>query len=125
MTIRIFLACVAVVGIFSCKDKPTAPETVKLTIVNNVEVIGFSYDMTAVYIKPSEMNAWGQSRGRIAYGESLVLDIEKGTYDIKCVDTDDDDYIKREVSLLSDYIWTVTFIDLFAKGVPSDKVSQK
>ena len=42
----------------------------------------------------------------------VTLELEKGTYDIRRVDEDSEEYIKRDLQLNSDYTWQVRLSDL-------------
>ena len=47
--------------------------------------------------------------------ERVTQELEKGTYDIRIVDEDEDEYVKRNLLLNSDYTWTVRLSDLSPK----------
>ena len=99
-----FLAC--------GNDNPASSEKITLTIINGLR----RFTIHFVYISPSESNSWGRDRlgtdSILAPEERITLELAKGTYDIRIVDEDDEEYIKRNLHLNSDYTWQVRLSDL-------------
>ena len=104
---------VLTMGFLACgNDNPSSSEIVILTIINGLE----SYSIHYVYVSPSESNSWGNDRlgaeKVLNPGKMVTLELEKGTYDIRIVDEDGDEYVKSDLQLNSDYTWTVMLSDL-------------
>lgn len=73
------------------------------------------YDIYYVYISSSSSSEWGDDwlGSEIMYsGDSWDFDVHNGTYDIKLVDEDGDEYILYNVPINGDYSWYVTLDDL-------------
>ncbi len=113
--IKMFTLIVGVVmmGFLACgNDNPASSETITLTIINDLR----RFTIHFVYISPSESDSWGRDRlgtdNILAPEERIMLELEKGTYDIRIVDEDGEEYIKRNLQLNSDYTWQVRLSDL-------------
>ena len=104
---------VLMMGFFGCgNDNPASSETITLTIINDLG----SYTIHYVYVSPSGSNSWGSDRlgaGKVLDpGESGTLELSRGTYDIKIVDEDGDEYFRWDLKLNNDYTWRVRLSDL-------------
>ena len=107
------IVSVFMIGFLACgNDNPASSGTVTLTIINGLE----SYTIHYVYVSPSGSNSWGSDRLGAANvldpGESGTLELPQGTYDIKIIDEDGDEYIKWDLKLNNDYTWRVRLSDL-------------
>lgn len=114
---------VVIVGLgilsFACgDDNPTSSGTVTVTIKNDITLLGVGFAINDVYITPTSTTSWGSDRlganEQIEHGQSKSFEVAKGTYNLRVIDTDGDEYTKRSVKIESDYTWTVTFVDLFS-----------
>lgn len=94
-------------------DNPASSGTITLTIINGLGLFTIHY----VYVSPSGSASWGSDRlgttNTLVPGENVRLELPKGTYDIKIVDEDGDEYFRWDLQLNSDYTWTVRLSDLF------------
>ena len=104
---------VLMMGFLACgDDNPASSGTVTLTIMNGLG----SFTIYYVYVSPSGSNSWGSDRlgtGNVLRpGDSGTLELSTGTYDIKIVDEDGDEYFRWDLKLNSDYTWTVRLSDL-------------
>jgi len=107
----IILLFVMIFGGCEGDDNPISSGTVNLTIKNELAL----WSIHHVYVSPSGSNQWGNDlldRGSLSPGRSTTLELSKGTYDIKVVDEDGDEYLKREIKLDRNYTWTVEITDL-------------
>ena len=122
---HIFLVFVLAMGVLSCEEEivsssTAAPfttpglDTVELVIVNRIGVLFYTLDIRAVYISDAGTNDWGNSSGSIRYGSRLTLYMQRGVYDIRCVDSDGDEYIRRNVTMEQDRIITLRILDKIA-----------
>lgn len=107
------LFSVFMMGFLACgNDNPASVGTVTLTIINDLG----SYTILFVYVSPSGSNSWGNDRlgglTTLDPGESGTVELPKGTYDIKIVDEDGDEYIRWNLTLNDDYTWRVRLSDL-------------
>ena len=104
---------VLTMGFLACgNDNPASSETVTLTIINDLG----NYSIHYVYVSLSESNSWGSDRlgaeKVLNPGKSVKLELTKGTYDIRIVDEDGDEYVKSDLQLINDYTWRVRLSDL-------------
>ena len=104
---------VFLMGFLACgDDNPASSGTITLTIVNDLGLYTIHY----VYVSSSGSNSWGSDRlGAVNVldpGESVTLELPTGTYDIKIVDEDGDEYFRWNLELKSDYTWRVRLSDL-------------
>lgn len=107
----IILLFVMIFGGCEGDDNPTSSGPVNLTIKNELAL----WSIHHVYVSPSGSNQWGNDlldRGSLPPGRSTTLELPKGTYNIKVVDEDGDEYLKREIKLDRNYTWTVKITDL-------------
>ena len=109
----ISMGVVIIIGFSACgEDDPASSETVTLTIINGL----VNYTIYDVYVSPSTLESWGIDRlgedRRLSPGKSVTLELEKGTYDIRIVDEDGDEYVKSNLQLTAHYTWRITLADL-------------
>ena len=107
------LISVLLMGFMACgNDNPASSGTITFTIINELGPFTIHY----VYVSPSGSNSWGSDRLGVANvldpGESGTLELPKGTYDIKIVDEDGDEYFRWDLKLNNDYTWRVRLSDL-------------
>lgn len=92
-------------------DNPISSGTVTLTIKNGLS----SFTIYYVYVSPSQSSGWGNDllgSHTLFPGEGIILELPKGTYDIKVVDEDDDRYFRWGLRLNRNYTWTVRLSDM-------------
>ncbi len=68
-----------------------------------------------VYISPSTSDSWGDDwlgSDVMSPGETWEFDVTNGSYDIRLVDEDGDDYILYNIPVSGYYSWYVTLDDL-------------
>lgn len=73
------------------------------------------WDIWYVYISPASLDSWGDDwlGSEVMYdGETWEFDVSNGTYDIKLVDEDGDEYIRWNVPVSGKYYWYVTLDDM-------------
>jgi len=79
-----------------------------------------SWDITGVYISPSDSDSWGDNhiQGEILYpGDTYTAYVESDTYDIYLEDEDGDTYTRWSVYIGdSGYHWDVSLSDLDSSG---------
>lgn len=94
----------------------TAAGTCPVTLSN---ALG-SWDITEIYISPSDSDSWGDEhlRGEILYpGDTYTAYVEPGNYDIYLMDHEGDTYTRWEIYVgNSGYQWNVTLGDLDSGG---------
>ncbi len=74
-----------------------------------------NYDIYYVYISPSTSSDWGSDwlgSDIINPGDTWEFNVQSGTWDLKLVDEDGDEYILYNVPISGTYSWYVTLDDL-------------
>ncbi len=112
----LFLACGGGEAPVEDANEPVIEEEVVRngTITINNELGG--WDLWYCYASSAEDGEWGEDRFGseiIEDGDSFSFDVPIGTYDIKVIDVDDDEYILRDVSVGADgFVWDVVLDDM-------------
>ncbi|NOQ23078.1 MAG: hypothetical protein GQ565_10590 [Candidatus Aegiribacteria sp.] len=74
------------------------------------------YDIWYIYISPTYNDSWGNDwlddDEILRSGKSVTFSVSNDVYDIRIVDEDDDEYIRRGVDISGYYEWCVTLDDL-------------
>jgi len=88
-----------------------APKQAPVTIVNDLG----AWDIVEIYIDKSA-DPWGSNRipnSILTPGESVVINVPIGQYDIRIVDEDGDPYTRWNVQIpIEGYTWNVTLAHL-------------
>lgn len=101
---------------------PLSASTVEITNTTG------SWDIYYVYISPSTSDSWGSDwlgSDIMSVGDTWEFTVSSGTYDIKLVDEDGDEYILYGVPVSGRFSWSVTLDDLgenwYSTGAVDDK----
>ena len=104
------MACLAA-GVFGSLQAETYTH---IRVINGLK----DYDIHYIYISPASSSSWGEDR---LYSDQILRpagsatwNVEAGIYDLKVVDEDSDEYIRRNVSVPQGFTleWLVTLDDL-------------
>jgi hypothetical protein len=74
-----------------------------------------SWDIYYIYISPSTSDSWGDDwlgSEIMSPGDTWEFTVQSGTWDIKLVDEDGDEYIRYNVPVSGTYTWYATLDDL-------------
>jgi hypothetical protein len=95
-------------------DSPWAGECA-ITITNDLG----AWSITRVLCSPSDASEWGDSwiTSPIPASQSVTINVEPGTYDIRVEDNDGDTYTRWEIEITRQgFSWSPTLQDIDASG---------